>query len=277
MASILLRPRLHFDDDKTVVGVIVLKTTMDINCDMGESFGNWVMGDDKAMMSRITTANVACGFHASDPVTMIETVKLAKNNDVVIGSHPGLPDLLGFGRRAMNITPEDAYAYMIYQTGALDAALRTEGMSLHHIKPHGAFYSILKDNTEIASAVADAICALSTDPILYWPAPTSAALPSEAKKRGVRVVGEIYPDLQYAPDGTLIIQREKHVTDVSFASEQVELYVTSGSVKAVDGSLVELDAESICVHGDGPNAVEVADAINNKLKDLNCDIKAIVA
>ena len=252
-----------------------MKTTMDINCDMGESFGNWVMGDDEGMMSRITTANVACGFHASDPLTMIETVKLAKQNNVVVGSHPGLPDLLGFGRRAMNITPEDAYAYMIYQTGALDAALRTEGMTLHHIKPHGAFYSILKDEREIASAVAEAICDLTINPVLYWPAPTTAALPSEAKKRGVRVIGEIYPDLQYAPDGSLIIQREKHLTDISFATEQVKRYVTSGSVQAVDGSLVELDAESICIHGDGPNAKEVADAIRNKLEDLDCGIKAI--
>ena len=143
---------------------------MDINCDMGESFGNWNMGDDVGMMPRITTANVACGFHASDPVTMLETVRLAKQHNVTVGAHPGLPDLLGFGRRTMNITPEDAYAYVVYQVGALQGALATQGMKLHHIKPHGAFYSVLKTDEQLASAVAQAIKELSDDPILYWPA-----------------------------------------------------------------------------------------------------------
>ena len=251
-----------------------MRKNIDINCDMGESFGNWIMGDDEGMMSRITTANVACGFHASDPVTMVKTVALAKKHDVVVGSHPGLPDLLGFGRRTMNITPEDAYAYMVYQTGALEATLKTQGMSLHHVKPHGAFYSILRDNEEVASAVAEAIASLSTAPILYWPAPTSAALPAAANKLGVKVVGEIYPDLQYASDGSLIIQREKHLTDTVFASKQVERYVETGKVEATDGSLLQLDAESICIHGDGPNATEVADAIRKRLHDLGCEINA---
>ena len=157
-----------------------MRNQMDINCDMGESFGNWSMGDDAGMMPFITTANVACGFHASDPVTMLSTVKLAKGYQIAIGAHPGLPDLLGFGRRAMNITPEDAYAYVVYQVGALQASLATQGLKLHHIKPHGAFYSVLKTQTELADAVAEAIQKLSDQPMLYWPAPTSAALPSAA-------------------------------------------------------------------------------------------------
>ena len=252
-----------------------MRETIDINCDMGESFGNWVMGDDEGMMSRITTANVACGFHASDPVTMVKTVELAKKNRVVVGSHPGLPDLLGFGRRAMNITPEDAYAYMVYQTGALEATLKTRGMGLHHVKPHGAFYSVLRDSEEVAVAVAEAIASLSSDPILYWPAPTSAALPAAAKELGVKVVGEIYPDLQYAADGSLVLQRSKHVTDASFAAKQVAQYVQTGEVEALDGSLISLDAESICIHGDGPNATEVADAIRATLQNLDCNICAV--
>lgn len=249
---------------------------MDINCDMGESFGNWNMGDDLGMMPRITTANVACGFHASDPVTMIDTVKLAKRNNVAVGAHPGLPDLLGFGRRAMNITPEDAYAYVVYQVGALQGTLATQGMTLHHVKPHGAFYSVLKTDDELAAAVAQAIHELSDDPILYWPAPTTAAMPMAAKKLGIRVVGEIYPDLIYAPDGTLIIQREKHETDVEFASSQVRRYVETGMVEANDGSLVELDAESLCIHGDGPNAVAVADAVRATLDEIGCKIDAVM-
>lgn len=249
---------------------------MDINCDMGESFGNWNMGDDAGMMPRITTANVACGFHASDPVTMVETVKLAKQHNVTVGAHPGLPDLLGFGRRAMNITAEDAYAYMVYQVGALQATLATQGMKLHHVKPHGAFYSVLKTDEVLAAAVAQAIKELSDDPILYWPAPTTAAMPMAAKKLGIRVVGEIYPDLMYAPDGALIIQREKHETDVTFAASQVRRYVETGKVEANDGSLVELDAESLCIHGDGPNSVEVADAIRTTLKEIGCQIDPVI-
>lgn len=249
---------------------------MDINCDMGESFGNWNMGDDAGMMPRITTANVACGFHASDPLTMIETVKLAKQHDVAIGAHPGLPDLLGFGRRAMNITPEDAYAYVVYQVGALQGTLATQGLKLHHIKPHGAFYSVLKAQEDLAEAVAQAISELSDAPMLYWPAPTTAALPTAAKKLGIRVVGEIYPDLLYAADGSLILQREKHETDVDFAASQVQRYVESGKVESVEGSLVELDAESLCIHGDGPNSVQVADAIQQRLKDIGCKIAPVM-
>jgi UPF0271 protein len=235
------------------------------------------MGDDEGMMPYITTANVACGFHASDPVTMINTVKLAKQHGIAVGSHPGLPDLLGFGRRAMNITAEDAYAYVVYQVGALQASLAVEGMKLHHIKPHGAFYSVLKANEELAEAVAEGILKLSDAPMLYWPAPTTAALPTACKKRGIRVVGEIYPDLQYAPDGALVIQRHKHLTDVAFAASQVECYVTTGKVQAMDGSLVELDAESLCIHGDGPNCVEVAIAIQERLKALGCKIAPVMA
>jgi UPF0271 protein len=244
---------------------------------MGESFGNWRMGDDEGMMPHITTANVACGFHASDPVTMINTVRLAKQHGIAIGSHPGLPDLLGFGRRAMNITAEDAYAYVVYQVGALQASLAVEGLKLHHIKPHGAFYSVLKANEELAEAVAEGILKLSDAPILYWPAPTSAALPTSCKKRGIRVVGEIYPDLQYAPDGSLVIQRHKHHTDPVFAASQVESYVRTGKVQAIDGSMVELDAESLCIHGDGPNCIEVAVAIQDRLKSLGCKIAPVMS
>lgn len=252
-------------------------TTMDINCDMGESFGNWNMGNDEGMMPRITTANVACGFHASDPLTMLKTVELAREHNVAVGSHPGLPDLLGFGRRAMNITPEDAHAYVVYQTGALQAALKVHGMTLHHIKPHGAFYSILRTDEALAEAVADGIASLSETPMLYWPAPTDAAMPVAAKKRGIRVVGEIYPDLQYAPDGSLVLQRAKHETDTAFAAAQVRRYVESGKVEATDGSLIALDAESLCIHGDGPNATEVGDAVRAALDELNCTIAPVMA
>lgn len=250
--------------------------TIDINCDMGESFGNWKMGDDEGMMPFITTANVACGFHASDPLTMIDTCKRAREHGIAVGAHPGLPDILGFGRRTMAITADDAYAYTVYQVGALQASLVTQGMKLHHIKPHGAFYSVLKTQQELADAVAEAIAQLSDAPILYWPAPTSTALPTACKKRGIRVVGEIYPDLHYAADGSLVIQRQKHETDVAYACAQVKRYVQTGKVEALDGSLVALDAESLCIHGDGPNSVEVARAIQQTLRDIGCDIAPVM-
>ena len=251
-------------------------SSIDINCDMGESFGNWQMGNDAGMMPLITTANVACGFHASDPVTMINTCKMAGEHQVVVGSHPGLPDLLGFGRRAMNITPEDAYAYVVYQTGALQAALRAHGMKLHHIKPHGAFYSVLRTSEPLAEAVAEAICAIAEQPMLYWPAPTDAAMPVAARKRGIRVVGEIYPDLTYAPDGSLVLQRAKHMTDTEFAAAQVKRYVQTGQVLANDGSLLTLDAQSLCIHGDGPNATAVGAAVRAALADVGCRIAAVM-
>jgi len=250
---------------------------MDVNSDMGESFGNWVMGDDAALLPFVTTANVACGFHAGDPVTLIRTVRLAKQNGVVVGAHPGLPDLLGFGRRAMKISPEDAYAYVVYQVGALQGALAVEGMTLHHVKPHGAFYSVLKTDDELAEAVAEAIAFLSPHPMLYWPAPTDSALPRAVRKRGGRVVGEIYVDLDYAADGSLIIQRAKHSTDVAKATAQVRRYVDRGEVLAQDGTVVRLDAESICVHGDGPNAVDVARAVRHTLEESGCLTGPVVA
>jgi UPF0271 protein len=248
--------------------------SMDINCDMGESFGNWKMGDDAGMMPHITTANIACGFHAGDPVTLIDTVKTAKENGIAMGAHPGLPDLLGFGRRAMNVTPEDAYAYIVYQVGALQAALATQGLTLHHIKPHGAFFMLLRTQEELAEAAAQAIVDLSDNPILYWPAPTEdSMLAVAARKLGVQVVGEIYPDLTYAPDRTLVLQRAKHETDLGFAASQVRHYVEDGRVEANDGSLVELDAQSICVHGDGPNSVAVAEAVCATLREMGCSIE----
>ena len=253
------------------------RRAMDINCDMGESYGSWVMGNDEALMSRITTANAACGFHASDPVTMLKTVRLAKQNGVQVGSHPGLPDLLGFGRRPMPLTPEEAYTYVLYQTGALQATLKANDMTLHHIKPHGAFYSILKTEHDLAEAVAQAISELCEVPMLYWPAaPTDAALPAAAKKRGIRVVGEIYPDLSYAADGALIIQREMHGAGLDFVAGQVRRFIKSSVVEAVDGSLIELEADSICVHGDGANAAEVADTIRSVLTKSGCKIAPVM-
>jgi UPF0271 protein len=237
--------------------------TIDINSDCGESFGNWRMGNDEALIPLISSANVACGYHASDPLTMRATVEACMAAGVSVGSHPGLPDLLGFGRRPMRITPDDGYAYVVYQTGALQAFLTAGGATLHHVKPHGAFYTILREDDDLAAAFCEAVAAVMPEPLVYWPDPTECSLPRVAREKGLRVVLEIYPDLTYSPEGTLVLQRAKEHTDVEKATAQVRRWLEHGHVEALDGTTIPVAAESICIHGDGPNAVEVAEAIRD--------------
>jgi UPF0271 protein len=248
----------------------------DINCDIGESYGNWRMGRDEEIMPLITTANVACGFHGGDPVTMAATVDLALRHDVAIGAHPGFPDLMGFGRRAMAVSPEDAAAYITYQAGALQAFLHARGATLHHVKPHGAFYAVLRDDESLAAPAAQAIRDLSDDIMVYWPAPTeNVAFIDEVRSRGIEVVAEIYPDLSYTPEGRIAIQRAKHETDIDFAVHQVQIFLERGVVEANDGSEVALKATSACVHSDGANAAEVAQAIRDTVTAAGHKVAAL--
>jgi UPF0271 protein len=236
--------------------------TIDINCDLGESFGNWRMGADEELLPRISTANVACGFHGGDPVTMVRTVDRALELGVAVGAHPGLPDLLGFGRRAMDISPEDAHAYVLYQAGALDAILRARGERLHHVKPHGVLYSMLNERADLAEAVADAISALMDAPTLYWPAGAEdGALIREARRRDFDVVLEFYPDLRYTSDRRLVLERRKAPLEPSVAVERLARFLRDGTAETVDGTQVELAAGSVCVHGDGPTAPEIVEAL----------------
>lgn len=249
--------------------------TFDVNCDLGESFGNWTLGDDEAVMPLVTSANIACGFHGGDPVTMERTVALAMRHGVAIGAHPGLPDLLGFGRRVMALSPEDAAAYVRYQAGALQAFVRAAGGALHHVKAHGAFFAVLRDDAALAKPVARAVRDLGDDVMVLWPAPAEGVpFCEELGELGVRVVGEIYPDLSYAPDGRLVIQRAKAQTDVAFAAHQTRLFLEEGVVEAVDGTKVPLTAGSACVHGDGPNAVEVTQAVRQAITEAGRRIAA---
>lgn len=249
--------------------------TVDINADLGESFGNWRMGNDEVLIPEITTANVACGFHGGDPITMLRTIGIAKDHGVVVGAHPGLPDLLGFGRRAMAISREDLYAYFIYQVGALQGVLAANGMTLHHVKPHGVLPAMLRERAELGEGAAEALVDLGK-PLVYFPAPIdSGAFSVAARDRGLKVVGEIYPDLSYASDGRLIVQRQKEVTDVAKAAAQVRLFLEEGCVMADDGTLVPVEADSVCVHGDGPNVLEVALAVRKAIEDSGCAIGAV--
>lgn len=243
--------------------------TIDINCDCGESYGNWPMGADEALMPLITTANIACGFHGGDPMVMRKTVAAAHANGVAVGAHPGLPDLVGFGRRKMDISPAEAYVMVVYQVGALKGFLEPLGMVLHHVKPHGALYMMLHDQEDVAAAVAEAIRDTCPSPLLYWPAPVELhALPRAARKLGIDVVGEVYFDLAYSDEAHLVVERKKAAKDLDDIAQRVRRYLDDGVVLARSGKVIALDAATICVHGDGPNSVEVAKTVRAVLAEM---------
>jgi UPF0271 protein len=234
-----------------------------INCDMGEGFGLYPMGDDEAMMPHITVANVACGFHASDPVVMHRTVRLAKRFGVRVGAHPSLPDLQGFGRREMKVGREELRDILLYQIGALTAFLRAEGVMLNHLKPHGALYGMAARQDGTAHAIADAAEVFGV--AVYGMAGTLHETVYAA--RGIGFVPEFYADLDYARDGTLIITREHKAVEPPAAAARCLRAIREGKVRSVDGNDVPVRVESICVHSDTPNAVNVAKAVRGALAD----------
>lgn len=232
-----------------------------INCDMGEGFGLYRIGDDAGLMPLIDVANVACGFHASDFNHMRATVRLAKRHGVKVGAHPSLPDLQGFGRREMKIGREELANCLIYQIGALTGFLRAEGMELSHIKPHGALYGMAARMEEIAHAVADAADVFRVP--LYGMAGT---LHEEVyRARGHAFVSEFYADLDYNDQGGLIITREHAATDPARAAAACLRAIREGRVRSVGGVDVPVRADAICVHSDTPNAVEVARAVREAI------------
>jgi UPF0271 protein len=238
--------------------------TVDINCDMGESFGLYKMGDDEGMMPVISVANVACGFHASDPTVMAKTVSLAKKHGVKVGAHPSLPDLQGFGRREMKMDPAELTNSIIYQVGALKAFLDAKGMPLNHIKPHGSLYGMAARYDDVANAVCDAIGLFGVP--LYG---MSGTLHEEVSKaRGVPFVAEFYADLDYDQNGSLIITREHEAVDPARAAARVVRALKEGKVKSVQGPDVSLRTDIVCVHSDTPGAVNVAKAVRAALGEL---------
>lgn len=233
-----------------------------INCDMGESFGLYRMGDDETLMPLVTVANVACGFHASDFNHMRKTVRLAKRCGVRVGAHPSLPDLQGFGRREMKIGREELANCLIYQIGALKGFLEAEGMALNHIKPHGALYGMAAREESVAEAVADAADVFRV-PLYGMP---GCLHESVYKARGHVFVGEFYADLDYADDGSLRITREHGAVDPARAAERCLTAIKEGTTSSVGGKTVAVGRDSICVHSDTPNAVSVATAIREAIK-----------
>ncbi len=242
--------------------------TIDLNCDMGESFGNYTIGMDDEVMPHITSANIACGWHAGDPLVMDATIRAAKAHNVGAGAHPGYPDLMGFGRRKMNLTPEEIRQYLIYQIGALQAFCRVHGVTLQHVKPHGALYLDAVDTPETARAVAEAI--ISLDPTLRFVA--LAGKKGETMRRmgeelGLRVVFEAFPDRAYTPEGTLV-PRSLTGAVISDPAEVANraLDMARGFVIASDGSRIDLDIQTLCVHGDNLKAVSLVKEIRARLE-----------
>lgn len=233
-----------------------------INCDMGESFGLYSIGDDAALMPLISLANVACGFHGSDYNHMRSTVRLAKQHGVKVGAHPSLPDLQGFGRREMKMPREELANCMIYQIGALKGFLDAEGMALNHIKPHGALYGMAARMEEVAHAVADVADVFGV-PILGMKGTCHERV---YKARGHDFIAEFYADLFYNDDGTLIITRKHDAVDAADAATRSLRAIKEGKTRSVSGKDIGVGCDAICVHSDTPNAVEVARAVGDAVR-----------
>ena len=234
-----------------------------INCDMGEAFGLYRMGDDEGIMPFITVANVACGFHASDPVVMRNTVRLAKKHGVKVGAHPSFPDLQGFGRREMKMDPEELTACIIYQVGALKGFLETNGMELNHIKPHGSLYGVSSRDEAVANAVADAAEAFGGVPLMGM---ANTVHEDVYTKRGLPFLAEYYTDLDYTDEGGLIITREHVAHDPDKAAAGAVRAVTEGKATSINGKEIPVRADSVCVHSDTPGAVQLAAAVHAALQ-----------
>ena len=237
-----------------------------INCDMGEGFGLYRIGDDAAIMPFITMANVACGFHASDPSVMHKTIRLAKEHGVKVGAHPSLPDLQGFGRREMKMEPKELTDCLIYQIGALKGFLDAEGLPLNHIKPHGALYGMAARSEEVANAICDAAEPFQV-PLLGMARTRHEEVYT---RRGFPFLAEFYVDLDYDKDGRLIITREHVAWDPDLAAKRTLRAITENKVNTVDGNDIPMRADCICVHSDTPGAVAVAQAVRQAIsKYLN--------
>jgi 5-oxoprolinase (ATP-hydrolysing) subunit A len=233
-----------------------MKRKIDLNSDMGEGFGVWEMGNDFALLDYIDSTNIACGWHAGDPERMRNLVTAAINKNVSIGSHPSLPDLLGFGRREMMITPKDAYNYVLYQTGALQAFIRAQGGKLHHVKPHGAFYNQAAKDIHLARAIAQAVKDLGDGVILYGLA--SSCFVQASKELNVPLWQEVFADRRYTPEGYLAPRGQANamIEDEDEAVNQALLMANQGEVIALDGSVIKVQADTLCIHGDGPSALD---------------------
>ncbi|GAB2485375.1 5-oxoprolinase subunit PxpA [Comamonas humi] len=252
-----------------------MTTTIDLNSDLGESLGAWSMGDDAAMLSIVSSANVACGFHAGDPVVMLATLREAQAHGVTVGAHVSYRDLVGFGRRPMDVPHAELVGDVIYQIGALQAMARVAGSEVRYVKPHGALYNTIAQDERQAKSVIEAVKAvgdlalvvLAGSPLVQW-----------ARGAGLRVVEEAFADRGYTPQGTLVSRREPGAVlhDPALVAQRMLQLATEGTVQAVDGSTVRVQADSICVHGDSPGAVDMARAVRQRLEASGVAIRSFM-
>ncbi|MFM1652243.1 LamB/YcsF family protein [Brevibacillus sp. B_LB10_24] len=248
---------------------------VDLNCDMGESFGVYRLGNDEAILAYVTSANIACGFHAGDPATMRKTVKLAMKNDVKIGAHPGIPDLQGFGRRNLAVSAEEAYDMVVYQVGALLGFVQSEGGVMQHVKPHGALYNMAAAKADLARAIAEAV--YRANPELYLVGLAGSQLIEQAEKIGLRTKSEVFADRTYQQDGTLTprSQPDALIESDEVAVGQVIRMIKEGKVSTRQGSDFTIKAETVCIHGDGVHALSFARRIRETLETAGIEVRAM--
>ena len=239
---------------------------IDLNCDLGESFGNYKLGLDDEVIKYISSANIACGFHASDPLVMQKTVALARDNGVAVGAHPGFPDLVGFGRRNMSVSPAEAKAFVQYQIGALSAFCKAAGCRLAHVKPHGALYNMAGKDETLAAAICEAV--YEFDPELILLCLSGSKMMSAAKKIGLRAASEVFADRAYEDDGSLVARGKPGavITDEDEAVSRVIKMIKTGYVTGVSGKEIPVRADSVCVHGDGAKALSFTRKIRAALE-----------
>lgn len=247
---------------------------IDINGDMGEGLGPWPMGQDEWLMPWLSSANIACGMHAGDPGTMQSTVALAAMHQVSIGAHPSYPDLIGFGRRDMGLTPDEVYQTILYQTGALEAMARVAGQRLHHVKPHGALYNKAAVHAPTAEAVVEAVHRL--DPGLFLYGQPGSEMERAARKRGLPFCREVFADRRYLPDGRLMPRHQPGalMEEVAAVEAQVEQILRFGSVTCSDGSSIPLEGDTVCIHGDGVQAVAFAKAVRHAIEAAGMQVSS---
>lgn len=253
---------------------------IDLNADLGESFGHWILGDDEAMLDVVSSANVACGFHAGDPATLVRSCAAAVARRVTIGAQVGYRDLPGFGRRFIDVAPDDLYADVLYQLGALDGIARSVGGEVAYVKPHGALYNAIVHHTAQAQAVVNAVAAYGNRarplPILGLPGSEVLRL---AQVAGLRTVAEAFADRAYTAEATLVSRREvgSVLHDPDEVAQRVVGLITTGELTAIDGSTVQVVADSVCIHGDSPDAVGMAVAVRTALTDAGIEIAPFAA
>ena len=251
--------------------------TIDLNCDMGESYGTYTLGYDEMTMPHVTSINVACGFHASDPDNMAKTVQLAKKYGIAVGAHPGYPDLVGFGRRSMALTPEEVKNSVMYQIGALDSFCRAAGIAMQHVKVHGALYNTAEKDLAISTAIADAIKAVN--PGGYMLCLANSQMVVAARQQGVPFVEEAFADRAYTDQGTLVPRKiaGSVLHDIDIVVKRVVKMVRDHTVISIDGNEVPIQAQTICVHGDTPGAVNMVKAIRVAMDKEKITLRAFGA